>query len=110
MSGLSLDSETISLSWGAPPFDQQNGLIRQYFINITELDTGTSFLQTTANTELIVYSLHPYYSYEFTIAAVTVGVGPSSIPIIVQTDQDGKFKTVQSHVSGYVKVYLHCVF
>ena len=92
VTGMSVNSETISLSWDQPPFDQQNGLIRQYLVNVTELDTGISFLQMSTNTEFTAYSLHPYYSYRFTIAAVTVGVGPYSIPITVQTDEDGKFK------------------
>ena len=89
ISGSSLTSESISLSWDPPPFDQQNGRIRQYLINITELDTGSSFLQTSSGTEFTVYSLHPNYYYEFTVAAVTVGVGPPSPPIVVQTNEDG---------------------
>lgn len=90
VSGTAIDSETIILTWNPPPFDQQNGLIRHYAINITELDTGYEFLQTATGTELILYSLHPYYTYVFQISAITVGEGPSSEPIAVQTEQDGK--------------------
>ena len=104
MTGVSLTSESISLSWDPPPFDQQNGRIRQYLINVTELDTGTSFLQTSLGTEFTVYSLHPHYYYEFTIAAVTVGVGPATPPIVVQTNEDGnltiklKYMYIQSEL------------
>ena len=89
VSGSSLTSESISLSWDPPPFGEQNGRIRQYLINVTELDTGASFLQTSLGTEFTIFSLHPNYYYEFTVAAVTVGVGPPSPPIIVQTNEDG---------------------
>ena len=92
VTGSSVNSETVSLSWDPPPFDRQNGLIRQYLINITELDTGTNYLLTSPSTELTVYSLHPYYFYEFTVAAVTVGVGPASLPITVQTNEDGEYE------------------
>ncbi len=89
VSGSSLTSESISLSWDPPPFDEQNGRIRQYLINVTELETGASFLQTSSGTEFTVYSLHPNYVYEFTVAAVTVGAGPPSPPILIQTNEDG---------------------
>ena len=65
-------------------------MIRQYLINVTELETGANFLQVSTATQFTLYSLHPYYTYEFTLAAVTVGVGPASIPITVRTDEDGK--------------------
>ena len=87
---MSIGSDAISLSWDPPPFPHQNGLIRQYIINVTELDTGASFQQTSTTTTFTIYSLHPYYTYEFTLAAVTVGVGPASSPIAVQTDEDSE--------------------
>ena len=90
VSGTAINSETIILTWSPPPFDQQNGFIRYYTVNVTELDTGYDFFQTTTGTELIIYSLHPYYTYEFELSAVTVSEGPSSAPIAVQTEQDGK--------------------
>ena len=100
VSGSSLTSESISLSWDPPPFGEQNGRIRQYLINVTELDTGASFLQTSSGTEFTVFSLHPNYYYAFTVAAVTVGAGPPSPPIVVQTNEDGNIInfTIKMHV------------
>lgn len=92
MTGSSINSETVSLLWDPPPFDRQNGFIRQYLVNVTEIDTGTNYLLTSTSTELTVYSLHPYYFYEFTVAAVTVGVGPASLPITIQTNEDGEYE------------------
>ena len=90
VSGTAIDSETIFLTWNPLPFDQQNGFIHYYIVNVTELDTGYDFVQIATGTELIVYSLHPYYTYVFEISAVTVDEGPFSAPIAVQTQQDGK--------------------
>ena len=90
VSGTAIDSETVFLTWNPPPFDQQNGFIHYYVVNVTELDTGYDFVQIATGTELILYSLHPYYTYVFEISAVTVDEGPFSLPIAVQTEQDGK--------------------
>lgn len=35
-------------------------------------------------------NLHPYYTYQCTVAAYTVGVGPYTLPITVQLDPEGK--------------------
>ena len=34
--------------------------------------------------------LHPYYTYEIVVAAVTVAVGPYSIPVQITTPEDSK--------------------
>ena len=41
------------------------------------------------NTSLTLTSLHPYYVYSFSVAAVTVGIGPYSTAINTTTDEDG---------------------
>ena len=70
----------------------QNGLIRHYLINITELDTGNYFSYSTTTTEFTVEFLHPYYLYSCSVAAVTISAGPYSEPITILTDIDGKNK------------------
>ena len=61
-----------------------------YIINVTEVDTGAQFQYTSINTEYALRSLHPYYTYEFVIEAVTVTPGPPTSAFRVQTSQDGK--------------------
>ena len=63
--------------------------IRHYITNVTELDTGNSFVQITTSTEFTFYSLHPYYAYAFTVTAMTVDIGPTSNSIIVMTEEGG---------------------
>lgn len=89
VTAATVNSESIYLSWEPPPFSEQNGQIQHYIINVTELDTGNSFIQIATGTEFTFYSLHPYYTYAFTIAAMTVDIGPTSNIIIAMTEEDG---------------------
>ena len=42
------------------------------------------------STQIGVTSLHPYYEYNFTVAAYTTGKGPASNGLVIRTYQDGK--------------------
>ncbi len=86
--GTALNSTTVALSWSPPPAMDHNGLIRHYIINITELETGRVFSLTSVKMEVTLHSLHPFYTYEYTITAVTVGPGPTSEVSSVQTPED----------------------
>lgn len=90
--GNSLSSDSIHITWEPPPKDSQNGLIRSYSINVTEIETGLINVHSTASTEITLFSLHPFYNYEFSIAAVTIAPGPFSVPVIVQTDPNGNLR------------------
>ena len=61
-----------------------------YIINVTEVDTGAQFQYSSSNTQYTLRSLHPYYTYEFVIEAVTVAPGPPTSAFSIQTSQDGK--------------------
>ena len=85
-----MSSTIITLFWDPPPADAQNGIITQYRINITEVQTGRSFTLFSSTTSVNVTSLHPYYTYNCAIAAVTtIGAGPYTSVITVVTLQDG---------------------
>ena len=96
--GIAPDSTTIVLSWSPPPFEEQNGMIRHYIVNMTELETGNSLTHTSADTKITMFSLHPFYTYTITVVAVTVAEGPPSLPVMVQTLPDGELfsSTVQN--------------
>ena len=86
----SVTSTALTLNWIPPDVDLQNGQIRHYLITVYERDTGGNFtLQTLANTQFTVGDLHPYYTYEFTVQAVTVAPGPVSTLVSILTPQDG---------------------
>ena len=63
-----------------------------YIINVTEVDTGVQFQYTSVNTQYTLRSLHPYYTYEVVIEAVTVAPGPPTSAFSIQTSQDGKLR------------------
>lgn len=78
--------------WDPPPPEHVNGVIREYRINTTELETGIVSQYTTEPTiqELVIGPLHPYYTYLSTIVAFTVEIGPYTTDITVRTDEDGE--------------------
>ena len=85
-----INSTTLLISWMPPPLEHQNGVIREYRVNITERETGMAYHLTTAATTLTVSSLHPFYTYTFFIVPVTVDVGTNHTEITIQTEEAGK--------------------
>ena len=87
-------STSVDLSWSPPPTEHHNGIIRQYIVRVVVQDTGEIFIHSTVQLSITVGSLHPYYTYNFSVSAVTVVPGPYSVPLIVQTLPDSKFPLV----------------
>lgn len=85
-----LNSTTLLLSWQPPLNQHRNGVIREYRVNITEVESGRHFQNTTTTTSITIPFLHPYYNYLCSIAAYTVGIGPFSSAIRVQMPEDGE--------------------
>ena len=92
--GTATNARTIRLSWGEPPSNQQNGIIGEYRVNITEVATGRVFQRVSATTSIEITSLHPFYVYEWTVSAFTVGEGPYSSISTITTPEDGKLTLV----------------
>ena len=86
----SVNSTSINTTWAPPPVPEQNGAIREYRINLTEVNTGTVFNFSFQELFQLFTELHPYYTYEIVVAAVTVAVGPYSIPVQIITPEDSK--------------------
>ena len=77
-------------------------MIRQFWINITEVDTGRRIERTSLGTSLTVPSLHPFYVYWFSVAAYTVDLGPFSEPLMLQMPQDGKDNVATLLLCSYI--------
>ena len=88
LTGSALDPNTISLSWNQPS-GRHNGIIREYRLNITEVETGLMFQKVSATMTLVVSDLHPDYTYNWIVTAFTVREGPYSITSSVTTPEDG---------------------
>ena len=74
-----------------------------------ELVTGRSFIRHTSGLEYSFLHLHPYYTYSFTVAAVTVSPGPPSEIVTVTTLETGKFLRILYLLSRSVST-LHYFF
>jgi len=59
-------------------------------VKLTETNTDTITIYNTTETAVSIGSLHPYYIYECSVAAVTIDTGPYSSVINIQTDEAGK--------------------
>jgi hypothetical protein len=57
---------------------------------VTEEETMRQFQLISTTTSISATALHPYYTYSFTVSAVTVGEGPYSQSLSLQTLEDGK--------------------
>ena len=87
----SLDAMTIELVWEPPPLDTHNGIIRRYTIDIFISETRENIfkLRTDNLTSMVLTDLHPYYTYTFQIAAVTIAAGPQSVAVTARTSESG---------------------
>ena len=81
----------ISISWEPPLPEFQNGVITSYYITVIEVETGAILTFQTHGTAnfYIVNSLHPFYQYNCSVAAFTIGLGPSAYDSI-RTHPDGR--------------------
>ena len=84
---------------------QQNGIIILYTINVTVADSGEMFQLTSTTTSLTVSTLQPFTTYFCIIAASTsVGMGPFSTVVTLQTPEDGMLLCIKPHI---VLLYVH---
>ena len=59
---------------------------------MTESETALEFEKQSNYTQVILQSLHPYYTYTCRVAAVTTGPGPYIGNLTIQLPEDGKPK------------------
>ena len=90
LEAVAVSSSSILITWNPPVEEEQNGVIRMYYINVTELPTGNVRELMAHGDERIkvVNNLHPYYVYECAVAAYTVGLGPAALTQVL-TDPAG---------------------
>ena len=104
---VAISSTSIRLTWSAPLPEEQNGRITSYRITITELEGGVVLERTARASDslLIVDSLRPYFTYQCSIAAFTIAIGPEATADVT-TLQTGKaiHLTVTENQSS---LYLH---
>ena len=82
----------VHLTWCQPPNDTHQGIIRSYNIHILIEETKQMLFYTTAANvmELVLTSLHPFYTHHIKVAAVTVEEG-NKTTLSVKTQEAGMF-------------------
>lgn len=81
----------LTLTWNPPLFEKRNGRVRYYHLQILEMETGKIRELTANTTNINIFDLHPYYTYQCSIAAFTVNLGPYSDVITIQLPEEGLF-------------------
>ena len=80
----------MQLSWDPPLSQQRNGIIRQYLIVVEPSGGEQTSLTVSPTSGYTVSALRPFTSYRFSVAAVTIGPGPLTESIQLETFADGK--------------------
>ena len=94
LTGFANSSRYISLFWLPPPVDTHNGVIQRYRVSISVIETRTSLVLFSEDTELEFDVAHPYYTYTFAVAAETIGTGPYGEELTITTPEDGNGHTI----------------
>lgn len=81
---------SLAFAWDPPPSEFQNGIIRKYLVNVTDVASEQLQMFEVVSTSLAVNDLHPYYQYQISVSAFTVAEGPSTGEIGFFTDEAGK--------------------
>jgi len=92
LTGDATSHESIFLSWDPPLFEEQNGVITGYIINVTNLRREeTMQFSVMDSRNLSVGSLLPHTTYACIVAAHTmVGTGTFSQQFLVRTLETSK--------------------
>ena len=84
--------DSIFLSWDPLPPEDQNGIILGYLINITDISREDTQQFSSDTHNLTIESLRPHTTYTCLVAAYTsVGMGPFSVEISVQTLETSEY-------------------
>ena len=90
LTAIQSTTQSLTLSWDLPRFDQQNGIIRYYIVTINDIANDTSWEVNVNATRTTIPGLQPFTTYNSTVAAFTVGRGPDSAPIMTTLPQGGQ--------------------
>ena len=97
MTGDATSHEGIFLSWDPPLFEEQNGVITGYTVNVTNLRREETLQFAVMDSQnLSIGSLLPHTTYACIVAACTiVGAGPFSQQFLVRTLETSKCYLLQ---------------
>lgn len=79
----------------------QNGIIKSYIVTVFEADTNSlkQIYDNHSDTSIFLSNLHPFYSYQMSVSAVTIKVGPPGTAN-VSTLEAGLHLTVTTYIKA----------
>ena len=78
-----MDTERILITWEPPPISERNGIITSYLLTVGPVAMPTTTSTTeTADTRILVDIPSPDTAYSFSVAAMTVAIGPPSSSVV----------------------------
>ena len=97
-----VDSSRVQYNWLPPAAGETNGIVIGYIVRVTGQDSNEMIELQTNETNIQVDSLHPFYSYVFTVAARTeAGRGPFSSVVYLQLPSAGMSVNFVMHVAHH---------
>ena len=92
ITAITFSATSIHVYWTHPPEDTHYGVIREYWLNVTEMETETRsrVVVDATKTEVVLSSLHPFYTYHITIVPVTIAEGDNYTEITIRTAEASK--------------------
>ena len=86
-----LNATTLGITWQPPLLALQNGIITGYDVLVNETNTGsTQTIRTINGLSVTATDLHPDYTYEVQVAAITTGIGLYSTQFGTQLPEASK--------------------
>ena len=79
------------MTWGAPPIEDQNGIIRKYEVQVFPSSGIDPIFRFVSTESIVLPDVLPSTSYRCRVAAYTTPSlrGPFSEEVIVTTSEDG---------------------
>lgn len=90
-----ISSNSVTVVWVEPDIEFHNGIIRHYIVNVSS--QSLEFDLITSDTVINISGLNPFTNYTVTVAAFTVGNGPSSVAL--------SFITMEARKTPYYVCY-----
>ena len=101
-----ITSTSSSLTWLPPPVEVRHGVVREYQINVTEVDTGRELVLYSSTPSITISNLHPYYTYLCRVSASTIGYGPFTEALTFTTLEDGELLTI-TIINYFTSAFTH---
>lgn len=94
VAAYNLSSTSVNVTWFPVPSHSLNGILQRYLVFYCEATVQNSppneITVSNRSLSVVIPALKKFTVYSVWVKAVTMVAGPSSVPLNVSTDQDGR--------------------